>query len=208
MIVAAALALLAGPSALAGQQGWESQRAPPAWAGDLMFLAGNAALGGVAAGTLRALRGGSFWDGMRSGAVGGALSYGGRRITAERFTGAGLLGREVGAVGGSIVRSAALGGGPLDEIVLPLWVVRVYLAPDGAAGAPRARVKLDVPTAIASLYLALRSDTELDVGASLSSGTPVLYRRERWREGGWFASQVAGVVWLQGNPNDPYPETP
>jgi hypothetical protein len=145
---------------------------------------------------------------MRSGAVGGALSYGGRRIAAERFTGAGLLGREVGAVGGSIVRNAAQGGGPLDEIVLPFWVARLYVAPAGAAGAPRARVKLDVPTAIASLYLALRADTELAVGASLSSGTPVLYRREQWREGGWFGSQVGGVVWLQGNPNDPYPETP
>jgi hypothetical protein len=176
---------------------------PPAWAGDLAFLGGNAALGGLAAGLVRALRGGSFWDAFPGGALGGALSYTGRRVAVETFPAAGLLGREVGAVGGSVVRNAANGAGLLDELVLPAVVARVYLR---RGTAPWLRVELDAPTLLASIYLGLRGDAELDVGASASAGTPVFYTRERWAEGGWAGYQAAGAIWLRGNPGDPYPE--
>ena len=179
----------------------------PTWAGDLAFLSGNAALGGLTAGLIQTLRGGSFWGAFRDGALGGAVSYAGRRVASEPFDGAGLVGREVAAVGASLVRNASVGNGPLDELVLPLGIAWLYLRRDTTASkSVHARLKLDVPTILASIYLGFRGDTDLDVSASVSAGAPVFYTRARWVEEGWLGYQAAGAIWLRGNPNDPYPE--
>src|SRR5512133_49653 len=67
----------------------------PHWAGELASIGGNALLGGLSAGIMQELRGGSFRSGFTRGALGGTAIYVGKRIDAERFEGAGLLGRQV-----------------------------------------------------------------------------------------------------------------
>src|SRR5690606_17462320 len=59
----------------------------------------NVVLGGLVAGVLHGARGGDFRDAVVKGVTGGALSFAGKRLAVEPFFGAGLLGREVSAVG-------------------------------------------------------------------------------------------------------------
>ena len=107
-------------------------------------------------------------------------------------------------MGASFVRNAAEGDAVLDELVLPLGIVRLHLRKDSTHSGPlNARVKLDVPTALAVGYLALRRDADFDVGESLSAGVPVFYTRSGRVEESWFGYQAAGAIWLQGDPNDP-----
>jgi hypothetical protein len=65
---------------------------------DVTFAASNALLAGMTPGVSQRLRGGQFGDGFARGAVAGAVAYVGRRMGAEQFDGAGLLGRQVSAV--------------------------------------------------------------------------------------------------------------
>ena len=219
MIAALSLVFLVYPRATEGQ--WESdplriaplERAagPPTWAGELASLSGNAALGGLTAALIQELRGGSFWEAFLDGALGGAVVYAGKRIAGkriavERFYGAGLAGREVAAVGTSMVRNASDGRGALEQLVLPIGVARLYLQGVNTSAAPvRAWVKLDVLTVLATAHLALRDNVDFDVGASISAGTPVFFTRQPWTERNRMASQVGGVIWLGANPYAPYP---
>ena len=214
--VAAALSLLllVYPRAAKGQSEPDPVRTapheraarPPAWAGELAFVSGNAALGGLTAALIQQLRGGSFWEAFLDGALGGALAYAGKRISVERFYGAGLVGREVAAVGTSMVRNATDGRGALEELVLPIGVARLYLRGDTTSVLPvHARIRLDMPTLLATAYLGLRGNVDFDVGASISAGTPVFFTRERWAERGPVASQVGGVIWLGSHPTVPHP---
>ena len=128
-------------------------------------------------------------------------------MAAARFYGAGLAGRQVGAVGTSMVRNASNGRGALDHLVLPLGFARLYLRREATSPLPlRARVKLDVPTVLTAAYVALWENADFDVSASVSAGVLVFVRRERWAEGGWIGGQAGGVIWLRGNPHDPYPD--
>lgn len=202
-----ALLLLAATATRARSQENGEAAAPPGWAGDLAFSAGNAALGGLTAGLTRVVRGGGFWPAFRDGALGGLVAYGGRRLAAEELDGAGLLGREVGAVGASMIRNAADGTGAFQRIVLPLGPLRLHLEARGPRQLPAsARIRADLPTLLATAYLALRGDTELDAGASLSSGAPVFTSTVRWADGYWAGTQAAGAIWLRGNPADPSPD--
>ena len=170
-------------------------------------MSGNAALGGLTAALVQTLRGGSFWEALRDGAVGGAFAYAGKRIAVEDFWGAGLLGREVAAVGASVVRNASDGRATLARLVLPVGVARLYLEADSASGLPtRAHLKFDLPTFVSAVYFGTRPGSEFAAGASLSAGTPVFLTAERWSEQSWEGSQAAGALWLHGNPRDPYPE--
>src|SRR5688572_16046106 len=89
-----------------GPQGSDNWTAP-AWVGDVTFLGANALTSGLSAGLLQRLRGGSFRDGLARGALGGSVKYAGMRVSAQRFDGAGLLGRHVAATGTSMVRNAS-----------------------------------------------------------------------------------------------------
>ena len=79
----------------------------PQWVGDVTFLGLNALTSGLSAGLLQVVRGESFTDGFARGALGGSVHYAGMRISAQRFDGAGLLGRQVSAAGISMVRNAS-----------------------------------------------------------------------------------------------------
>ena len=100
---------------------------PSGLASDVAFLGVNVALGGLSAALFQQLRGGSSWDAFLNGALGGAVAYAGRRLAVERFDGASLAGRQVAAVGTSIVRNASNGCGALDQLVLPFGFARLYL---------------------------------------------------------------------------------
>jgi len=142
----------------------------PRWVGDITFLSSNAILGGLTAGVAQSLRGGDFRDGFARGALGGATAYVGRRVAAERFDGAGLLGRQVSSVGASMVRNASEGRPTLETVVLAFTPVRLQVdRSDGWEVSPR--VNLRDLFWLASF--ALRSETEFDLSMTLSAGAPV-----------------------------------
>lgn len=147
----------------------------PSWTGELAALGGNMLLGGVSAGVLHRLRGGSFGDAFLRGLGGGAVIYGGKRIAVERFGGAGLVGREVTAVGGSMVRNAGEGRRPLELVVLPLGPVRLYLQD----ARPRVRVRADLLNIAWLVYAIQEPELRFDGVMSLSAGAPVFLTDNR-----------------------------
>jgi hypothetical protein len=138
--------------------------------GDVAFLSANALLAGVTAGILQELRDGSFSEGFARGALGGALSYGGRRLAVEDFWGAGLLGRQVSALGASVARNASEGRPILSRFFVPLGPVSLHVQ-RGADASVRAKVDVYDATWLAAALLDER--LEFDASASLSAGAPV-----------------------------------
>jgi hypothetical protein len=141
----------------------------PTWVGHFTVLSANAVLGGLTGGIIQELRGGSFQDGFARGALGGAVIYSGKRITAENFFAAGLLGREIAAVGASVVRNASDGIGSFDRLILPAGFMRIYW--DRARGGVHAKV--DAYAAGLVVYAIAQDHLELDARASLSAGVAV-----------------------------------
>ena len=152
-------------------------------------LAINAALGGLTAGIAAAVRGERFVDGFFVGAAGGVLVYGGKRLAVERAAGAGFAGRQVAAVGGSIVRNASRGDGAFSALTLPVGPLRIEIA---AGMAPR--VRLDLASAAVAGVFMVRDDARLDLGTSLSAGA-LVFRSDR----GYNGSHGAGVILLRGD---------
>jgi hypothetical protein len=161
----------------------------PPWVGQFTVLSANAVLGGLTAGILQELRGGSFKDGFARGALGGSVVYAGKRIAASRFDGAGLTGREVAAVGASVVRNASDGIGTFDRLILPAGFVRVYWDRKNRDVA----FKLDVVSAGIVAYAIAEDDLVLDGGRSLSSGTPVFRTEGKVITYGTGDQHAAGV---------------
>jgi hypothetical protein len=151
----------------------------PVWMGDVAFLSANALLGGLTGGILQAVRDGSFHEGFARGALGGALSYGGRRVAVGGFWGAGLLGRQVSAVGASVVRNASEARPALSRLSLPVGPVNLYVQRDDDV---HLRAKVDIHGAAWLLSALLDERVALDGGASLSAGAPV-FRTPRYRLG-------------------------
>lgn len=144
--------------------------ASTSWVDDLNFASVNAIIGGLTAGIASEFRGGSFREAFTGGALGGGVAYVGKRVAAARFDGAGLLGRQVGAVGASITRNASTSSGLLDSLVVPLGPVRATISP---ASWSRPTLRLDAHDAYWLLYGLAEDRLTLDVGRSLSAGTPV-----------------------------------
>jgi hypothetical protein len=142
----------------------------PRWVGDVTFVSANALLGGLTAGLLQKIDGGDFRDGFARGALGGAVAYAGRRISVREFWGAGLLGRQVSAVGVSVARNAADARPSLDRLMFPVGPLRLYV--DRSARTVL-QPKLGVSDLAVLTWLALRSETRFDWSASVSAGAPV-----------------------------------
>lgn len=172
-VLLAVLWAVAIPAGAAGQMSCASMdrcAAPELESGarqELTVAGLNVLLGGVTAAAGRAWRGEPVLEGFWAGAVGGGVIYAGKRIAVENFDGAGLVGREVASVGGSMIRNAAAGLSPLEEVVLPVGPVRLYVSRHGVA--PR----LDVASVIAAGAFVLYYDATLDARASLSSGAMI-----------------------------------
>ena len=207
----AALLWLAAPAA---GQSVEPPLDPPRWVGEVTSFGVNSLLGGVTAGLMQEARGGSFADGFTRGALGGALIFGGKRIAVERFAGAGLVGREVAAVGSSIVRNAADARPSLERLVLPLGPVRLYVQRDSAG--VRVSPRLDLVTALATGYAVAVAELEWDAADSWSSGAPVFRVEDRLirsrgdeqgpREIGAAGITRAGAIYLSDIPGLDYAE--
>jgi hypothetical protein len=161
--------------------------------GHLTVLGINAALGGLTAGIRQELRGGSFWRGFAAGAAGGGAIYAGKWVSAEPFWGAGLAGRQVAAVGASVVRNASEGRAPLEQLMLPVGPVRFYV--DRGSGWST-RAKLDLLGAGVLAYQAFSADSRFDGAATVSAGTPV-FVTEVARRPGWHGNNTAGVILLR-----------
>jgi hypothetical protein len=195
--LAALLLLLALPAAAQcpPQQVPPDLRVPcpenwPAWAGELAVLGGNALLGGVSAGVLHRLAGGSFRDAFLKGLAGGAVVYGGKRVAAERFGGAGLVGRQVAAVGSSMVRNAGEGRGTLELVALPVGPAWIYLQ----SATPQVRVRADIVAAGWLLYAVSEPELRFDAGMSISAGVPVFMADDRIIVAGGDTLHASGIA--------------
>lgn len=140
------------------------------WTDGVMFAASNALFSGTIAGLFRAFsEDGSFWEGFRTGAAGGAVAYAGKRLAAERFGGAGLVGRQLSSMGGSIAANARDGRGAFDRLTFQLGLGRLYW--------DRVESRVSVhPDLITIYYTALgvtNSGVSLDWGLTLSAGAPI-----------------------------------
>jgi hypothetical protein len=152
----------------------------------------NVALGALTSGGLRILRGGSLREGLASGlagAAGGALVYAGKRVAVQCWTGAGFAGREVAAVGSSVVWNASAGRGALDRLVLPVGPVRLYVASDEGL---RVTPKLDLASTVAIGVAAMNGS--VDWKRSISAGAPVFYRTEPYARMQVKGQHAAGVI--------------
>jgi hypothetical protein len=148
----------------------------PAWTGDVTFLATNTLIGGLTAGVLQKIRGGSFQDGFARGSLGGAISYAGRRVAVERFSAAGLLGRQVSAVGASIVRNASEDRPMFSRILVPVGPLLLYVHADTER---RVSVVVDAHATTWLLTAVLDDRLDLDWSDSFSAGAPVFRTHNR-----------------------------
>ena len=154
------------------------------WVDDVRFTATNALLSGVATAMVAVLSDDvPVARGFVTGALGGMVVYAGKRLAASRFSGAGITGRQVAAIGTSVSRNAARGLGPLDELAFPLGWAGLYW--DRVAN--DVSLRPDVNAIGWTVRLAFRPRTEFAWGRSLSSGAPVFLTKD-----GAFESDVAG----------------
>ena len=146
----------------------------PRWVGHFTVASSNVLLGAITAGITQELKGGSFRDGFMRGALGGAAVYAGKVIAAERFYGAGLLGRQVAATGSSIIRNAGDGVGSFDRIVLPVGVARIYW---DRGATKNISAKIDGLALGWTIYGIVEPELDFDAGKSLSFGAPTFHTK-------------------------------
>ena len=164
--------------------------AAPRWVGEFASLSANGVIGGLTAGLLRHFRGGSFRDGFVRGMAGGAATWAGKRITAESFGGAGLIGRGVSAAGASMVRNAGDGAPTFDRLILPVGPLWLDYSPRRRA----LRVRVDVAALAWVTWAVAESELDLDVRESLSAGTPLFRTKGKLLSSGHDDAHAAGVT--------------
>jgi hypothetical protein len=125
-------------------------------------------------------------------------------VAAERFPGAGLLGRELAAVGVSVVDNAAAGRGTLEQLVLPVWLGRLYIDRGADDGRLRVTPRLDAMATFWTLNGFIQDELRFDGSGTLSAGTPVFRTHNRLlsliEDRGATGLTAAGVVFLSDIP--------
>ena len=189
------------PSTIPPEEAPPCTRRYPSWSGELASLGGNALLGGVTSGLMQELRGGSFRSGFMRGVMGGSVIYAGKRIAVERFETAGLMGRQVAAVGGSMVRNAGEGIPGFDRLILPVGVGRLEF------DRPARRLQLtpDLTALGYTLWAISEDELAIDWSKTFSSGTPVFSTDNRILVVDGDSTHAAGVtnsgvIYLAGIP--------
>lgn len=183
-------------SAAAASQSFEplpAQDSRPSFQGEVETLAINALLGGLVGGVARLHHDGNFGAGFTRGIAGGTVIYAGKRVAAERWSGAGFLGREISAVGSSMIANAGEGAPVLSKATLPLGPLLVQV---GERTGSESRVRLYVP-GVAAMGYAWATGMRLDARESLSSGAPVFHRPAGLESGG---VHVAGITLYETTP--------
>lgn len=130
----------------------------------------NGALGGVLGVARAVVAGTDVRRGAIRGVQGGVLTGVGKQMADMHFAGSGLLARQVSAVGISVIHSGTQDSlvifSPLGPVTLE-WVPVRWRAPN---------LRVNVAETAAVIYYATSERTRLDVGRSLSFGTPVFTR--------------------------------
>jgi hypothetical protein len=168
------------------------------------IFAVNAVIGGITAGIFRLAHGDAFkqamTDGFLRGALGGGLAYAGKRVAASRFDGAGFLGREIAAVGGSITANASDRIGTFDRLILPLGPIpmRLILTKNGSRYS--AHPLIDLLSASGFVYGVVAEKYSIDWSASLSGGVAVFKEENPYlNEYGGFDVETTRMI----NATDP-----
>lgn len=143
-------------------------REHPGWVSDVGVASANIVVGGVTAAVTALIRGEDVSEAFLKGAAGGGVVFVGKRVAAERFDGAGLLGRQIASVGSSMVADAGLGRELYTEVWLPAGPVWVQVRPKA-----RLRARANLLDVGAVIWAATRSELRFDLGRSLSNGAPV-----------------------------------
>ena len=147
------------------------------------MLAINSILGGVSAGVVRIVKGDpfsdAFSDGFFRGALGGGITYAGKVVASRSFSGAGLLGRQVAAVGVSTTANAADDIGFFDRVVLPLGPLPGRLVVRRHDSRLSLHPQADLISTVAVIYGLMAPNYSPDWGESLSGGSAVFRQRSR-----------------------------
>jgi hypothetical protein len=180
----------------------DGELADSRWVGHFTVFSANALMSGVTAGTIRKIRGGSFSEGFTVGLVGGGAVYAGKAVAVQKWAGAGLVGREIAAVGSSVIRNAGEGRGALEMLALPLGPVRLHVRPSSPGSI---RASLDLHNIFWTTYGILEPALHFDASASLSAGAPVFRTKDQtlvWGDGGSRAMgmALAGTIFLADVP--------
>lgn len=161
-------------------------------------LAINGALGGFSAAMFALARGKNPWRAALVGFGGGVTMGAGKQIAGQRFDGAGLLGRQVAALGTSFVRSASE---DTMVVIVPVGPMTLEVRPSAV---DRVRPRVNVVAATTMLYYIIRDDTRLDVGATVSAGAPVFRfptETVSTRDGIIFGRMDFGTIVLGAKPS-------
>jgi hypothetical protein len=160
--------------------------------GHMRVLGVNMGLGALTAGVSQHLRGQSFWKGLAGGAAGGGVSYLGKRMVTAEFTASGIAGRELAAVGSSMIANASAGAGVFDRLVFPIGPVRVDVQLRRGFDI---RPRVDVPNLVFTLYTAAQPEMDVDWSESLATGAPVFIDRSPPTH--WAGRHGLGVIILK-----------
>lgn len=160
-------------------------------------LAVNGALGGFTAGMYALARGKNPWRAALAGIGGGVIMGTGKQVAARRFDGAGLLGRQLSAVGTSLVRVASE---DTLLILMPLGPMTFEVRPRAT---DRVRPRFNLVGTGTVLYYAIRGDTRFDLASSLSAGAPVFRfptQTVSTRDGVIFGRMDFGTIVMGADP--------
>ena len=160
------------------------------------IFAANVVVGGGVAVLGRLISGRSIRKGLLPGATGGALVFAGKEITSREGSLAAWSGREVAAVGSSMISAAAKGNPVGSDITLPLGPLRIRV---DARREMRIRPKVDIGSLVVAGWVASKDGNTLDLGESVSHGAIIMTRR--WGNQ-TSASTRGGVILMDDIPRD------
>jgi len=157
----------------------------------------NILVGGLTSGAFSWSSGRSFLRGFGEGGIGGAVSFAGKKIISWDGPAAAWAGRQVSAVGSSLIRSAESGQPLFGNVVLPIGPIRLYVRLRNGLSV---RPKIDAADVISIAVAARASESDFDLSATLHNGAvtflePVGFDKTP-------ASQVAGVISVDNIPAD------
>ena len=130
-------------------------------------LAINGALGGFSAAMYALARGKNPWRAAYKGFGGGVALGLGKQVAGRRFDGSGFIGRQLAALGTSLVRSASE---DTTVLMVPVGPMTLEVRPRAV---DRVRPRVNLVGTATVLYYVIRSDTRIDMRATLSAGAPV-----------------------------------
>jgi hypothetical protein len=159
----------------------------------------NAGIGAVTAGVSSVVRGGPFWRAFAAGAAGGGLVYLGKRTMISRRTAsAGFVGRQIEAVGSSMVENASMKKPPFARLVLPLGPLRLNIK---ARDSVNIRLKFDLAATFVAIYAATRQHSHFDISETFRSGAPVFVQSRTATGPVWQGWHSAGIIRVLYDPD-------